>query len=42
MRLKGWIISKEYQKIVWVRVDKGGEYVCDDKDLKNLEQLSNS
>lgn len=38
--MRGKLISEEYQKMVWVRDDKGGEYVCYAKDLRNPEQVS--
>ncbi len=40
MSMRGPIISKEYQKMVWVRDEKGGEYVCYLKDLKDPNHVS--
>lgn len=40
MSMRGKLISEEYQKMVWVRDDKGGEYVCYAKDLRSPEQVS--
>lgn len=40
MSMRGPIISKEYQKMVWVRDDKGGEFVCYADDLKNSQHVS--
>ena len=42
MSMRGNIISREYQDMVFVRDDKGGEYVCYAKDLKNPEHVSES
>ena len=42
MSMRGEIISAEYQKIVFVRDDKGGEYACNLKDLKNPNHVSES
>ena len=42
MSMRGNIISDEYQKMIWVRDDKGGEYVCYAKDLKNPEHITES
>jgi hypothetical protein len=38
--MRGNIISEEYQKMVWVRDDNGGEYVCYADDLKNQDHVS--
>ena len=35
MSMRGNIISKQYQSMVFVRDDKGVEYVCYAKDLKD-------
>ena len=35
MSMRGQIISEEYQNMVWVRDDKGGEYVCYANDLES-------
>ncbi len=40
MSMRGQLISKEYNKMVWVRDEKGGEYVCYAKDLKNQDRVS--
>lgn len=40
MSMRGNIISEEYQKMVWVRDDRGGEFVCYAKDLKNQNHVS--
>ena len=42
MSMRGKIISKEYQRMVFVRDDKGGEYICYAKDLKNKDHVSAS
>jgi hypothetical protein len=42
MSMRGKLISKEYQSMVFVRDDKGGEYVCYAKDLKNTDHVSES
>ena len=38
--MRGKIISAEYQKIVFVRDDKGGEYACYVEDLQNPKRIS--
>ena len=38
--MRGEIISEEYKNKVWVRDDKGGEYVCYAKDLKSAGHVS--
>ncbi len=40
MSMRGEIISEEYKNMVWVRDDKGGEYVCYAKDLKSAGHVS--
>ncbi len=40
MSMRGKLISKEYQSMVFVRDDNGGEYVCYAKDLKNNDHVS--
>ncbi len=40
MSMRGNIISKEYQDMVFVRDDNGGEYVCYAKDLKDPNHVS--
>ena len=42
MSMRGELISKEYQKMVWVRDDKGGEYVCYAKDLESPDHVSDA
>ena len=42
MSMRGNIISKEYQNMVFVRDDKGAEYVCYAKDLKDPQHVSDS
>jgi hypothetical protein len=38
--MRGEIISEEYKKMVWVRDDNGGEYVCYAKDLKTAGHVA--
>ena len=40
MSMRGELISKEYQSMVFVRDDRGGEYVCYAKDLKDKDHVS--
>jgi len=40
MSMRGNIISEEYQNMVWVRDDNGGEYVCYAKDLESPDHVS--
>ena len=40
MSMRGDLISEEYRKMVWVRDDMGGEYVCYAKDLKAADHVS--
>lgn len=42
MSMRGNIISREYQDMVFVRDDNGAEYVCYAKDLKNSDHVSES
>ena len=42
MSMRGELISVEYQKMVWVRDDKGGEYVCYAKDLESPDHVSDA
>ena len=42
MSMRGNLVSKEYQSMVFVRDDKGGEYVCYAKDLKDPDHVSES
>lgn len=38
MSMRGENISKEYQKMVWVRDKDGKEYACYLEDLKGLKR----
>ena len=38
--MRGELISREYQKMVFVKDDQGKEYVCYRSDLKNTDHLS--
>ncbi len=40
MSMRGQVISKEYQNMVFVRDDNGGEYVCYAHDLQDQEHVS--
>ena len=40
MSMRGELISEEYQRMVWVRDDRGGEYVCYANDLENPQHVS--
>ena len=40
MSMRGENISKEYQRMVWVKDENGKEFVCYADDLKTLDQLS--
>ena len=40
--MRGNIISDEYQNMVWVRDDKGGEYICYAKDLGSDTHVTES
>ena len=40
--MKGNTISREYQRMVWVRDEKGAEYVCYAEDLMNPHQIDNN
>lgn len=40
MSMRGELISREYQSMVWVKDDSGKEYVCYAADIKNPEHLS--
>ena len=39
MSMRGETISKEYNKMVFVRDDRGGEYVCYKNDLKSPDHV---
>ena len=41
MSMRGELISQEYNKMVFVRDDNGGEYVCYSSDLQNPERVKN-
>ena len=38
MSMRGDLISKEYQKMVWVRDKDGKEYACYIDDLQNIKK----
>jgi hypothetical protein len=38
MSMRGEIISKEYQKLVWVQGKDGKEYACYIDDVKNIKR----
>jgi hypothetical protein len=38
--MRGENISKEYQRMVWVKDENGKEFVCYADDLKKLDELS--
>ena len=40
MSMRGQIISKEFQSMVFVRDDNGGEFVCYAHDLQDQEHVS--
>ena len=40
MSLRGELISKEYQNMVWVRDKKGAEFICYSSDLKSRDHVS--
>jgi len=40
--MRGQLISKEYQSMVFVRDEKGGEYVCYANDLKDQNHVSDN
>lgn len=40
MSMRGQLISKEYQSMVFVRDDNGGEYVCYADDLNDQDHVS--
>ena len=42
MSMRGDIISEEYKKMVWVRDNNGGEFVCYAKDLSSPGHVSES
>ena len=40
MSMRGHLLSGEYNKMVWVRDDNGGEYVCYENDLKTPDRVT--
>jgi hypothetical protein len=40
--MRGEIISREYQEMVWAKDENGKEFVCYTKDVKDKNQLSES
>lgn len=38
MSMRGEIISKEYQKMIWVQDKDGKEYACYIDDVKNIKR----
>jgi hypothetical protein len=40
--MRGKLFSEEYKKMVFVRDDKGGEYVCYVNDLSSPDHVSES
>jgi hypothetical protein len=38
--MRGEIISKEYQQMVWAKDENGKEYVCYTQDVKDKDHLS--
>lgn len=42
MSMRGELISREYNKMVFVRDEDGGEYVCYGKDLKTPGRVEES
>ena len=40
MSMRGENISKEYQRMVWVKDENGKEFACYEKDLKTRDQLT--
>ncbi len=40
MSMRGELISQEYNSMVFVRDDNGGEYVCYRSDLQNPDRIS--
>ncbi len=40
MSMRGQLISEEYTKMVWVRDDNGGEYVCYANDLETPDHVT--
>lgn len=39
MSLRGELISREYNNMVFVKDEKGGEYVCYRKDLQSPDHV---
>lgn len=45
MSMRGNLISKEYQRMIWVRDESGKEFACyaeDVKDVKNINDQEKS
>ena len=42
MSMRGKTISAEYQKMVFVRDDVGGEYACYAEDLQDREHVADN
>jgi hypothetical protein len=40
MSMRGELISREYQSMIWVKDESGKEYACYTADLKDPEHLS--
>ena len=40
--MRGNTIAIEFQRMVWVRDERGAEYVCYTRDLKNLHQIDDN
>ena len=40
--MRGQLIYKEYQNMVWVREEKGAEFVCYAKDLESQNRVSDN
>lgn len=39
MSMRGELISREYNKMVFVKDDNGGEYVCYQEDLQSPDRV---
>ncbi len=40
MSMRGEVISREYQRMVWVKDETGKEFACYAKDVKDRKHLS--
>lgn len=40
MSTRGTIVSEEYQNIVFVRDENGGQYLCHGKDVRSPDYVS--